>query len=221
MKQNYFVLAAAAILTAGCNTAPTAKTTLERGWIGGEYRLAAQKLLPKGEGGRVYVEQVYEGTPAEEAGLKPGDLILALNGQSIASLKEFHHAVDTAPAGSHALMRVYRDGQALELPVTVGRETYQQWHAMQIGLRWSAHVDLWPNPEFSFLPVANYRHPEDRVELRSPKMLLAKQADRSRNKKKNSVYSDEGWDAWFVLGGCNAYKQILKQEAVPPAAPEK
>jgi len=84
----FFALVAAAFVTAGCHTAPSSKPTLERGWIGGEYRSAEQKLVPNGEHGRVYVEQVYAGTPAEQAGLKPGDLILTLNGQSIATLKE-------------------------------------------------------------------------------------------------------------------------------------
>src|SRR2546423_409093 len=107
MKQPILILlalAAAAFMTAGCNTAPSAKPTLERGWIGGEYRSAERKLVPKGEHRRVYVEQVYAGTPAEQAGLKPADLILTLNGQSIASLKEFHHAVDAAPPGKKAVM---------------------------------------------------------------------------------------------------------------------
>jgi len=217
----FFVLAATAFMTAGCNTAPSAKPTLERGWIGGEYRSADRKLVPKGEHGRVYVEQVYDGTPAEQAGLKPGDLILSLNGQSIASLKEFHHVVDAARPGSQAVMGIYRDGQPVEVPLTIGRETYQEWHSMQIGLRWSTDVDLWPNPEFSAPPLAFYRHPADRVELRSPKMLLAKQAAKSRNKRETSFHSNEGWDAWFLLGGCNAYKQILKQEAVAPANSEK
>jgi len=217
----FFALVAAAFVTAGCHTAPTSKPTLERGWIGGEYRSAEQKLVPKGEHGRVYVEQVYAGTPAEQAGLKPGDLILTLNGQSIATLKEFHHAVDAGPPGSQAVIGIYRDGQPVELSLTIGRETYQEWHSMQIGLRWSAQVDLWPNPDFSLLPVAFYRHPDERVELRSPKMLLAKQAAKSRRQRESSVHSCEGWDAWFLLGGCNAYKQILKQEPVAPASSEK
>src|SRR6266576_2259281 len=172
MKQPFpvfFALVAAAFVTAGCHTAPSSKPTLEHGCV--------------------YVEQVYAGTPAEQAGLKPGDLILTLNGQSIATLKEFHHAVDAAPPGSRAVMVIYRDGLPVELPLTIGRETYQEWHSMQIGLRWSAQVDLWPNPDFSLLPVAFYRHPAERVELRSPRMLLAKQAAQSRRQRESSVHS--------------------------------
>src|SRR5689334_7719953 len=108
MKQTLIVLAAAGLLTAGCHTPPTQKAKLERGWIGGEYRYADRKLVPKGEHARVYVQQVYTGTPAEEAGVKPGDLLLDFNGHAIPTLKEFRHAVDTAQAGSHAILRVYR-----------------------------------------------------------------------------------------------------------------
>jgi hypothetical protein len=90
---------------------------------------------------------------------------------------------------------------------------------MQIGLRGSVRMDLWPNPDFSALPVASFSHSQGRVELRSPKVVLAKQAKPSA-KGESGWYSNEGWDAWFLLGGCNAYKKILKQELVAAAVPQ-
>jgi membrane-associated protease RseP (regulator of RpoE activity) len=214
MKNKLVLFAIAGLLAAGCKSNPTPKASHERGWIGGDYRRAERKLVPKGEHSAVYVKQVYPGTPAEQAGLKPADLILAVKGNAVTSIKEFRRLVDAATPGSHATVRVLRDDLPLELPLTVGRETYQEWHAFTVGLGFSTQVDLWPNPEFSVMPVAQYKHPQCRVELRSPETVLASQAARSKGKNETGTYSGEGWDAWFLLFGVNAHKQILKQELV-------
>jgi len=211
MKSKCTLLALAACLVAGCQSNPKPKATLERGWIGGEYRKIEGKLAPKGQGSAVYVKQVYSGTPAEQAGLMPGDLILAIDEHPVETLKDFHRLVDTEAPGSEVIIRVRRQHKPVDLSVTIGRETYQNWHAVVFGLGFSTKVDLWPNPEFSVLPVAQYRHPQDRLELRSPEVILAKQAAKG-GKVEPGNHSDEGWDAWLLLFGLNAHKQILSQE---------
>ena len=212
MKNRCILFAFAALVAGGCQSNPKPKATLERGWIGGEYRKTEGKLVPKGQRSAVYVKQVYSGTPAERAGLMPGDLILAIDERPVRTLKDFHRFVDAAAPGSEVIVRVRRQRKPVDLPVTIGRESYQQWHAFQIGLGFSARLDLWPNPEFSALPVAQYKHPQDRLELRSPEVMLAKQA-RTGGKGEAGTHSDEGWDAWVLVFGLNAHKQILKQEA--------
>src|SRR5436305_11518963 len=128
------VLAAAALMAGGCHSVPKPKASLERGWIGGEYRNAQGRLAPKGEASAVYVKQVYTGTPAEEAGLKAGDLILAIEEHSVRTLKDLHQLVDAATPGNKVTIRLRRNGRAVELPVMIGREFYQQWHSAQFGL---------------------------------------------------------------------------------------
>ncbi len=208
------LLAGLAFFIAGCKSTPAPKARLERGWIGGEYCRAKKGFVPKGEQSSVYVKQIYAGTPAETAGLKPGDLILAIDDRTFANLKEFRRHVDSAKPGSRVMVRVLRDREQLEVPVTIGRETYQQWHSFVVGLGFSPSLDIWPNPDFSLLPVAQYKLARDRLELRSPEEALAKQAGKRNGNKETGTYSSEGWEAWFLLFGFNGYKQILKQETV-------
>jgi hypothetical protein len=215
MKSELILLFSAVVFVAGCESKPHPKPTLERGWIGGEYRCAGRSLVPKGVKSGVYVQQVYAGTPAEQAGLKPGDLLLAVNNQPAKCLKDFRRLVDAASPGTQAKLRVLRDGQTQELPLTIGRETYNQWHSFSLGLQASSQFDLWPNPDFSLLPLAFYKRPVERVELRSPEVRLAKSAGKKTDSDEPGTKSDEGWDAWFVIFGFNAHKRILAQETVP------
>lgn len=61
----------------------------------------------------VLIEKVISGTPAAEAGLKTGDLIVSVNGRELAG-KGLDHAVDliTGPAGSPVTLGFSRDGGA-------------------------------------------------------------------------------------------------------------
>jgi hypothetical protein len=218
MKHTLLLVVAAALLTGGCKSNPSQKPPLTRGWIGGDYGTARKNQVPKGQSSRVYVKQVQAGTPAEQAGLKTGDLVLDINGQPVERLGDFRRCVDSAKPGSRTAIRVLRDGQPLELPLTVGRETYQQWHAFQIGLGLSSRLDLWPDPDFSVVSLLEYRRPQDRLELRSAEVILAKQAEKSAQDQKQGEtgrYSHEGWRAWLLIFGVDAHKRILTQEEVP------
>lgn len=219
MKIQLLLVLSVASLVAGCQTQPKPKASLTRGWIGGEYCSAKRGCVPRGAHSRVYVKQIYPHTPAEEGGLTPGDLITAINGRAVADLKQFHQLVDGTKPGSTAVISVVREGKPLDLSLTTGRETYQQWHAVTFGLGFSTQLDFWPNPDFSLLPVAQYKRPVERVEVRAPEQVLASQAKRSNGNGEVGTHSDEGWSFWFVLFGLNANKRILSQEfALPPAA---
>lgn len=64
----------------------------------------------------VLVLQVESGTPAEEAGLKAGDVISRVNGRQIESVDDLRDALTD---GSQTL-EVFRKGQRLELEVVLG-----------------------------------------------------------------------------------------------------
>ncbi|MEI9407139.1 PDZ domain-containing protein, partial [Mesorhizobium argentiipisi] len=66
------------------------------------------------------VAQVQSGSPASEAGLQPGDVIIAFNGQPIESSAELPKVVGVLPAGSEAEMIVVRNGEQKTLSVTLG-----------------------------------------------------------------------------------------------------
>jgi carboxyl-terminal processing protease len=65
------------------------------------------------------VTRVYNGSPAERAGIKPGDLIVAVDGKSMRGVPE-ETAVSRVkgPAGTRVRLRVERDGKAFERVVT-------------------------------------------------------------------------------------------------------
>jgi regulator of sigma E protease len=65
----------------------------------------------------VAVSQVVAGLPAEQAGLRPGDVIVALAGTQVRTARELR-AASEAVAGTTVPMQVRRDGQAQTLSVT-------------------------------------------------------------------------------------------------------
>jgi serine protease Do len=96
-----------------------------RGWLG----INIQELTPalarrfgladaaKG----VLVADVSAGGPAAKAGLKPGDVVLAFNGQAVAEPRELQRLVAGAAVGQLAKLSLWRDKAATDLSVKLGR----------------------------------------------------------------------------------------------------
>ncbi len=68
------------------------------------------------------VGQVVPGSAAEQAGLQPGDEILAFDGQPLADFSALVRQVEPS-MGRAVTVEVRRDGQVLQLPVTIGEQT--------------------------------------------------------------------------------------------------
>ena len=66
------------------------------------------------------VSTVESGGPAEKAGLKPGDVILAYNGKPIDNSNQLPPLVAATKPGSKATLDVWRDGKKQTLNVAVG-----------------------------------------------------------------------------------------------------
>jgi serine protease Do len=77
--------------------------------------LAQQFRLRDTQG--VVVVQVEPGTPAADANLRPGDLILEVNGAVIGTVKEYREAVAKVKKDSVARFLVKRMGRTLYLTV--------------------------------------------------------------------------------------------------------
>ena len=96
---------------------------VERGWLG----ISAQDLTPDleqkfsvpGHKGALVTEVTTDG-PAEKAGLKHGDVIVAFNGKTVGSATEMRNASADASIGSTLPLSIYRDGKQLTLQITVG-----------------------------------------------------------------------------------------------------
>jgi serine protease Do len=70
------------------------------------------------EGGRgLFVEQVAEG-PAARAGIQPGDVILAANGERVGSVEQLRNQLDRA--GKTIAVLVQRGEQTLFVPIRIG-----------------------------------------------------------------------------------------------------
>ena len=68
----------------------------------------------------VQVSQVVAGSAAEAAGLKTGDLILAVDGVEISSNDTLSSAIAEYNAGDTATLNIQRDGEKIQLSVTFG-----------------------------------------------------------------------------------------------------
>lgn len=60
---------------------------------------------------------------AEKAGLKEGDIILALNGQKLSDLDILIEEVSSRSPGTTIELKIYRRGQTLDIPVVVGKRS--------------------------------------------------------------------------------------------------
>ena len=93
---------------------------LVRPWLGvtGEALSAdiAESLGFEKPGG-VVVKELFPGGPADKAGLKPGDVLTAINGRDVQDPQGMAFRLATLPIGETAKVTVVRKGKQMELPV--------------------------------------------------------------------------------------------------------
>ena len=81
--------------------------------------LAESFGLEPGQG--VLVAQVSEDSPAEKAGIRQGDVIVAYQGQAVRDVGDFRNRVSLTPPGTRATVTILRDGKRRKLDVTLGK----------------------------------------------------------------------------------------------------
>ncbi|HEY1385768.1 MAG TPA: DegQ family serine endoprotease [Dongiaceae bacterium] len=93
---------------------------LVRPWIGvtGE-ALSAEiaESLGFDRPGGVVVKELFPGGPADKAGLKPGDVLTAINGRNVDDPQGMAFRLATLPVGGTAKVTIVRKGEQMELPV--------------------------------------------------------------------------------------------------------
>jgi serine protease DegQ len=103
--------------------------SVTRGWIGVE----AQEITPEiAESFRlssvngVLIAGVLRGGPAEKAGLKPGDVLVAIEGRAVKDPNSMLNLVAALVPGKPASIRLKRDNKDVEVQVAVGKRPTQQ-----------------------------------------------------------------------------------------------
>ena len=107
-------------LLAACLAATTALPSFAApGWLGVSTQPTDADLrrgLDLSRDG-LLVNRVFDGTPAERAGLQKGDVILRFNGSSVTEPEQLRDAVRSAGSGKSAKLEVWRDGASKTLDV--------------------------------------------------------------------------------------------------------
>jgi len=106
------------------DTIAAATGKVPRGWLGVTIQRVTPELaksfrLPETRG--ALVSAVVEGSPAQTAGLKPGDVIVAYNGRTVARSDELPRAVAATPVGREVPLSVLRDGKTVALTAKIAR----------------------------------------------------------------------------------------------------
>ena len=96
---------------------------VERGWLGVHIQgidedLAASLDLDGSKG--ALVAQVAPNSPAADAGLEQGDVVISYNGQAIDEVRDLTRMVADTDPGTAAEVVVWRDGQEVALNVEIG-----------------------------------------------------------------------------------------------------
>jgi len=102
------------------------KGVVDRGWMGVGINEISQELADKeGLASPVgaFVNQVIEGSPAEAAGFKSGDVIVRFNGNEIISSGDLPFYVGLTAPQSDAEVQIIRDGNPMALTLRVGKLT--------------------------------------------------------------------------------------------------
>jgi len=77
------------------------------------------------------VNNVVPGSPADKAGIQPGDIILEFNGQPISNAGQLRNVVAAEKPGATATVVVFRNKKKLSLPVTIQERTKDSFAATE------------------------------------------------------------------------------------------
>jgi serine protease DegQ len=115
----------------------TARTVLDsiikhgqvvRGWIG----IESQDITPElsdsfglGRDSGAIIAGVVRGGPADRAGMRPGDILLSVDGRKVSSTNDMLNLIAELPPGGKSKMTVMRKNRQATLDVTVGRRPRQ------------------------------------------------------------------------------------------------
>jgi S1-C subfamily serine protease len=84
---------------------------VRRAWLG----VVAHTVELRSGRGAVFVRRTYDGSPADDAGIEAGDVLLAIDGQELRGMDDLQQHLQRDAIGRSARVRVLRDGDAREV----------------------------------------------------------------------------------------------------------
>ena len=103
-------------------SAKTGGSAVKRPWLGAKLQAVTPEIADsmnlKRPAGAL-VANVAPGSPAARAGLKPGDVLISVDGQDVDDPNAFDYRFATKPLGGSAKIGVVRDGQTTTLQVAL------------------------------------------------------------------------------------------------------
>jgi len=98
-----------------------AKGRVVRGWLG----VVIQEITPEiaetiGVKEGILVSQIAPGSPAEKAGLKVGDIIVAIDGEKVREVRELQFRIMKTPPGTEVTLTILRGGKEQTIKAKVG-----------------------------------------------------------------------------------------------------
>jgi serine protease Do len=107
----------------------------KRGWLGVRIQSVAPEIaesLGLGKPRGALISNVTPAGPAEKAGIKSGDVVLAFDGKEVTEMRRLPRIVAETDVGKVAPITVWRDGKTLELKVKLGElEKFEKEEAGQ------------------------------------------------------------------------------------------
>jgi hypothetical protein len=194
----------------GCGT-PKEKPLLSRGWIGGKVSVVKsfpRNMIPRPRAA-ILVNSLATNTPAAVAGLRAGDLVLALNHQPVGKLQYYHQKIDPLKPGVSLPVTAWRDGQIKDYTVVVGRESYHKGGIFTIYFPIVYSLNFWPHgdrPGLSLAALGYQDNSVNRVELGS----VHEQYDLKCNPT-NTPYIED-YKIWLGIVELSKGKRIAGQQ---------
>lgn len=87
------------------------------GVVGGPRPLPPRVARALGRTTGIEVIQVIDGSPAQQAGVLPEDLLLAIDAEDLDSMEDLQRIMDGTLAGARVMLKLFRSGATLELEI--------------------------------------------------------------------------------------------------------
>jgi serine protease Do len=97
--------------------------TVSRGYLGVQIQPVTKDIadsLGLSEANGALVVSAQEGTPGQKAGMKAGDVVTAVNGETVKDARDLSRRIGAMQPGSKVELSVWRDGKAQSVTVDLG-----------------------------------------------------------------------------------------------------